>query len=95
MKPLRIPKKEAYAPPAWEDGDAFAIQAVAAGIANEHQQRRAFNWIIDAAAGTYDQSYRPDSPDQTAFAEGRRFVGLQIVKLLKINPSVLKENHRE
>lgn len=53
-------------------------------------QQRALRWIIERAAGTYDQSFTPDSPRLTDFAEGRRFVGLQIVKLLKINLSTMK-----
>ena len=37
-------------------------------------------------------SYRPDSERDTAFAEGKRHVGTQIVKFLKINLSKLRSN---
>lgn len=83
-------KNEAFIPPKWDDFDAGALKALARGDADAGQQQRALKWIIESAAGTYDLSFRPD-PHQTAFAEGRRFVGLQVVKLLKIDLPALKE----
>ena len=79
------PASHPWVPPAWEKADAGALQALARGDANGHQQRRALDYIVKTLAGTYDLSYRPDSERDTAFAEGRRFVGLQIVKLLNLN----------
>ena len=74
----------------YETADAYALKAVANGTANEEQQRRAMRWVIEAAAGTYELSYRPgDSSRDTDFAEGRRFVGLQIVKLINMPGDVL------
>jgi hypothetical protein len=60
----------------------MAIKAVNAGNANEGQQRIALRWIIEMAAGTYDQPFRPGvgGDRDTAFACGRMFVGQQIVK---------------
>jgi len=63
-----------------------AIKALASGTANEGQQKRALDWIINVACGTYDQPYRPDSDRDTAFACGRQFVEQQIVKQIKIVP---------
>lgn len=87
------PKK---APPyfacSWEVPDAAALQALAAGTASEDQQRRALDWIINQAAGTYDVSFQPGLADATAFHEGRRFVGLQVVKLLKLNLRVFRKD---
>lgn len=60
----------------------MAIKALNAGNANEGQQRIALRWIIEMAAGTYDQPFRPGAPDETAFACGRMFVGQQIRKQL-------------
>lgn len=81
--------------PKYELADAGAIQALLRGEADAGQQKRALEWIINAAAGTYEVSYVPDS-DQTIFAEGRRFVGLQIVKLMKLNLNTMSriENAR-
>jgi len=84
-----LPKREAHAPAEWEDADAAALQALQRGDANEHQQQRALKFIVEKLAGAYDLSYRPDS-DQTVFAEGKRFVGLQIVKLLHLQVSTIR-----
>lgn len=67
----------------WDKADARALQQLSEAKASPAQQRRALNVIIKIA-GTYDLSYRPGDPEATAFAEGKRHVGLQIVKLLKI-----------
>jgi hypothetical protein len=79
----------------WEPADASAVQALARGEANPEQQKRALDWVIKTGAATYNTSFTPGSPDATAFAEGRRFVGTQIVKLLSINVAAfVKEQHR-
>lgn len=71
---------------------AAAIQAVARGDASEHQQRIFTEYLVNDLCGTYDLSFRPDSTRDSDFAEGRRFVGLQLVKLMKINLSIIKED---
>ena len=76
-----LPSALPHVPPKYEAADCAAFIALARGEAAPEQQRRALDWIIREAAGTYDLSYRPDSERATAFAEGKRFVGLQIVKL--------------
>lgn len=76
-----------WRPPSYEEADVVAIQALARGTANLEQQRRALTWIIERAAGTYEMSYRPGGEDgarDTVFAEGRRFVGNQVVKMTKL-----------
>jgi hypothetical protein len=68
------------------------VQALAAGTANEGQQKRALDWFIRTASGAYEVSYRSDADGgdrETAFAEGRRFVGLQAVKLLSLSGSAI------
>lgn len=65
--------------------DVSALQALARGEADADQQRRALDWIIRRAAGTYQVSFQPGAPDATAFSEGRRFVGTEIVKLLALS----------
>ncbi len=64
------------------------MQALATGEASPEQQKRALRWIVENAAGTYDMSYRPGAENgrrDTDFAEGKRHVGNQIVKLLKVS----------
>ena len=75
-----------WLPASYEPADTGAIKALQAGNANEGQQQRALAWIINTLCGTYDLSFRPGEGGEreTAFAEGKRFVGLQIVKQLKI-----------
>ena len=68
-----------------------AIQALMSGTAEEHQQQLAMKWIIETLCGTYDMSFRADNIRETDFAEGKRYVGNQIVKLSKLNVSRLKE----
>jgi len=77
-----------YSLPDYEPADATAFQALQKGEASEAQQKRALDWIINKAAGTYDMDYRQDARDH-AFVSGRRFVGLQVVKMLKLNVSKL------
>jgi len=74
----------------WNEDDAYALQAVAKGIANEGQQRRAIDWII-RCAGTYDATFFAGQPDCTAFAQGARHVGQQIVKLINLPASVVSK----
>lgn len=80
-----------YAPPDYALADVTAIQALQRGDASPDLQRRALNFIINDLARTYDLSYRPDSERDTAFAEGKRFVGLQLVKLTKLNVQAIRQ----
>jgi len=77
-----------YAPIPYEDADVAAMQALQRGDATPEQQKRALEWIVKSAAGTYDLEYRPDTRDH-AFCSGKRFVGLQVVKLLHISLAAL------
>lgn len=85
------PESRAWHPAEWDKADAHAIKALAAGTATEDQQRRALNWIVHKAAGTYDMTFRPEGDRDTSFAEGRRFVGNQLVKLINLDFSKLKD----
>lgn len=82
--------RQPWHPYAWEPADAYALQALANGIANESQQKRALDWIIQSA-GTYDATFYVGQQDATNFAEGARHVGLQIVKLLKLPATVISK----
>lgn len=69
-----------------DDDDIMAIKALAAGKASEGQQKRALDLIIYKIASTYDMSFRPglDGERATCFAEGKRHVGNQIIRLMKL-----------
>lgn len=75
-----------FYPAPYDEKITGAVKALAAGNANAGQQKLALNWIINAVCGTYDLSYRPgaDGDRNTTFAEGKRFVGMQIVKQTKL-----------
>lgn len=81
-----------YIPAKWTNSDVYALQALAAGQANDEQQKQALSFIINNLSGAYDLSFRPgglEGDRETAFAEGKRFVGTQIVKLLNLSSKVL------
>lgn len=80
-----------YEPAPWDLADAAAVQACFGGTATPEQQQRAIKWIMYAAAGKDDVEYRTDPRDH-AFASGRRFVGLQIGKMIQLNLGVFREN---
>lgn len=85
--------RKPWTPVDWDLADASALQAMQRGDADADQQRRALVWIVEKAAGVYDQSYYPGGEEgrrNTDFAEGRRFVGNTIVKLLRINVSAMR-----
>jgi hypothetical protein len=89
-------KREPWHPAPYDElADVSAMQALARGEANDQQQRRALKWIIESAAMTYDQSFTPGQADVTAFIEGRRSVGNQIVKLLKLDLAAMRQTTKD
>jgi hypothetical protein len=59
-----------------------AIQA----LARDPAHKRALDWIIREACMTYDETFFPDERN-SAYAQGRRGVGLAIVKLVNYPPA--------
>lgn len=91
---MKKPDASPWKPIPWEPADVAAIQALARGDASADQQKRALDYIIHGLAATYDLSYRPGGEDgrrDTDFAEGKRFVGTQIVKALKLNLAAIRQ----
>ena len=80
-----------WAPADWDEDDARALKALQAGNASDVQQQRALGWIINRACKTYDEPFDPENQRATDFLLGRRNVGLQIVKLLKVKLGALKK----
>jgi hypothetical protein len=82
-----------WLPAPYAIADAYAIKHLVDGTATPDEQKRALRWIVETLCATYDLSMRPDEAGgdrATVFAEGKRFVGLQIVKLIKIDPDKLR-----
>jgi hypothetical protein len=89
---VRRPKSRPDRPwqsPRIEDADIFALQAVAKGIANDGQQRRAFDYVVRVLCETDRMTFWPGSDDgrrATDFAEGKRWVGIQLRRIEKMRP---------
>lgn len=81
-----LPHKDPLERPDYTEAEVQAIRAVHRGEATERQQRLAFDYLI-RAAGTHDTSYRPGDPHATAFAEGKRWVGMTLIWMLRSAPA--------
>jgi hypothetical protein len=85
----KLPIGDPRQPPKYNKNLIYALKALQTGTANEDQQQKALSWIIKEACETYDSEFR-DTDRATAFAGGKRFVGLQIVKLLNMTGSAIE-----
>lgn len=82
-------------PTEYEDHHVQAMKALARGDCPEHLQKIALDWIINQACDTFGMSFRPDDMggDRASnFAEGKRHVGNQIVKMIEMIPATLRKN---
>lgn len=88
-----VNSEKPWVPPKWKKPDVAALQALLRGEATPDQQIRAINYIVVALCGVNEMSFRagPDGERETAFAEGRRFVGHRITTMTKIPLSKIKE----
>lgn len=77
----------------YDMADVSAIKAVAAGTATPEQQVRAMQYIRIVLCAENDMSYRSgeDGRRDTDFAEGARFVGIQLARLINSPADVLME----
>ncbi len=88
-------KNKAWTPVPYGAKEVRLIQALARGDATAQMQQDALKFIIEVVAGTYDMSFRPESERDTCFAEGRRYVGLSLVKFLSLIPDRLDKPKKE
>lgn len=79
-----LPKPNPHEPAGYDEPVVMAMRAFATGTANAGQQADVMAYIkFVCGVGEYqDLNYRPGDPHATAFAEGKAFAGLQIMKLL-------------
>lgn len=68
-----------------------AIKAVYKGEATPGQQRQCLVTIVNKLSRAKDLLYIPGSFDETAFLNGRAFVGLKVLKYINLPPGKLKE----
>jgi hypothetical protein len=78
-------------PAAYDDRDVAAAGACRNGTASPEQQQRFVEWVVWAAR-TYDRTYRAD-PCDSAYLQGRREFGTEVVKL--INLKTVKQRDSE
>ncbi|QGY29771.1 Bbp19 family protein [Pantoea cypripedii] len=90
-----IKPPEPYLPYKWSENIPFvyALKAMGKGVATESQQKLILAELM-SLTGYYDLSYRPDSERDTAFAEGKRFIGAQLVKLINLSPDVIESSKK-
>lgn len=88
---------ERWKPPQYDVKDVRAIQALVQYAAENgpapgpHEVKRALDWIINSACGTYEEPFVPGRQDVKDYLMGRRSVGLAIVKLMHIKPEVIED----
>lgn len=72
----------AHTPAPYSEAILYAARAMKDGKANEGQQKAFLEWLMFGACRIRDVSYQPGDQLASAFAEGRRFVGLQVGALM-------------
>lgn len=77
--------------PSLSKQEIYALQALEAGEANQGMQRIALQAILKKICRVYDCHFIPGSDRETVFMEGRGFVGQQILKHLRLDPSILNQ----
>lgn len=87
------PELRPWFPYKWEQSieALYALKALQSGEANKDQQQIALDFIIKRLCSTYDMTYFPDSSRDSDFAEGKRWVGNQIIKLLKLTGEEIQQ----
>lgn len=64
--------------------EAAAIKALHVGEGSPRQQKLALAYIVNKASRSHDLLYIPGKPEDTAFLNGRAFVGQKILKMVKV-----------
>ena len=85
-----------WIPPAVPVPVTMAIKGLYAGTATPEQQQQALEWIIQHLCATHDQQFYlgADGQRETDFALGKRFVGLQLIREIKIPNSLLRRDDK-
>ena len=91
--------KKMWRTPAYNKADVRSVQSLhdyAAGkgsAPSPGEVKRALDWIIEQACGTYkDQFWPADTSRQTDYMLGRRSVGVAIIGMMKIKPESVKDD---
>lgn len=82
--PRKAAAKSLPLPPGWLLHEVAAVQALGRGEADADQQKLALDFVILKLANTYGDTFDPDSR-VSAFNDGKRKVGQELVMSLKLN----------
>ena len=91
-RPVEVNVSTVVGPGLLNKADALAIKMVAQGEATPEQQKRALEAIVGRIACADEQSWRADDHGgtrETDFSEGKRFVGLQVRKIVSVPLEIL------
>lgn len=80
-----------HRPAEYDEAVIMAVRAFSEGKANDGQQATVWNWLLHAVCQVEGMSYRAggiEGQRATDFAEGKRYVGNQLRKML--NPITLE-----
>lgn len=83
-----------WTPAPFTKAELVSMQNLVKGEATEGQQKRALEWILRSVCELNGLSFRPEEGGgarATDFAEGKRWVALQICKLINTNMDDIKE----
>lgn len=75
-----------------EEADIMALKALAAGNANDRQQKIALNAVFNKICRTGRLGYCEESSRNTDFNQGVRYVGIQINSAIGCDLNALKKN---
>ena len=87
----RSPDHRPWHPADYTADHVYAVQNIARGTANEVQQKMVLDFIVNRLCGTYDSTHFPDQASDRDFANGKRHVGLQLVKLINMPSKVIAQ----
>jgi hypothetical protein len=82
-----LPKREPHEPEDWDETVWGAVLALKSGTANQAQQNTVWAWMeyVTRTGDWEDMSYRPGGDEAaraSAYADGKKHVGLQFKKML-------------
>lgn len=96
-RPVEVNVSPVVGPGLLNKADVLAIKMLAQGEATAEQQKRALEAIIGRVACADELSFRADDHGgtrETDFSEGKRYVGLQLRKLLNTPLDILTGEDR-
>jgi hypothetical protein len=96
-RPVEVHVSPVVGPGLLNKADVLAIKMAAQGEASPEQQKRAIEAIIGRIACADELSFRADDHGgtrETDFSEGKRYVGLQLRKLLSTPLEILTGEDR-